>query len=178
MIQEEYCTYQEAILLKEEGYNEQCVSYYKDVILHDGKEITPEEERDLMRQGRGKEIKRKKGGCVDFMVNSNREDFLCKKSYCSQPTLSQALRWMREVCKWHIESYPSKAGRWHVWVVSLGEPNPEDGKLNACDLDGKEFKTYETALHYALLFQLKVLADARKFILNGLLKAEESKVKA
>lgn len=167
MIQTEYCYYQEAMLLKKLGYDERCDKFYEDLITYKGKPISFEEQLDLVDQGLAKEIKREAGGSLSTQSNRNSDDWL-GETCCSCPTLSQALRWLREHEGWHIEAYPSTEYKWHVWIVSLGELNPEDGKLNACDMEGKEYPTYETALHVALRFQLKcwlkAKEEAKKFI--------------
>lgn len=165
MIDIEYCDYRESKLLREVGYNEPCDTFYEDMVMHDGEEISYEEELDLKSEGRAREIRRKRGGNVGQHYNQN-SDFL-RSHLCSRPTLSQALRWLRETRHYHIEAYPSKEGAWHVWIVCLGSINEEDGKLNACDMDGKEYPTYEAALHAALVFQLKNLSNALKYLLKN-----------
>ena len=161
MIETEFCTYKESMLLRKLGYNEWCDTFYEDMVTHDGKEISYEEELDLKSEGKAMEIKRKHGGNVGQHYNQN-SDFL-RSNLCSRPLLSQALRWLREIHFWHIESYPSTDG-WHVWIVYIKEPNPEDGKLDACDFDGEVFPKYEAALHRALLFQLQCLMRAQRFL--------------
>lgn len=163
MINTEYCDYQESMLLKELGYNEPCGFLFEDGVIHNGKYLTFEDELDLKAQGRAKEIKRKHGDCVTDCYNTNDSDFMGKHN-CSRPTLSQALRWLREVKEVHIEAYPSMEHRWHVWIVYYKSHNPEDGKLEACDMEGQEMPTYEAALHHALLFQLTCMKNAKKHI--------------
>lgn len=165
MIKTEYCDYKESKLLREIGYNEPCDTLYEDMVTHNGKEISFEEELDLKSQGKAREIKRKHGGNVCQHYNQN-SDFL--RSYlCSRPTLSQALRWLRETRHYHIEAFPNKEDRWRVWIVCIGSINEEDGKLNACDMDEEEYPSYEAALHAALVFQLKNISDALKYLLKN-----------
>ena len=163
MINTEFCDYQESMLLKELGYNEPCGFLFEDGVTHNGKYLTFEDELDLKAQGRAKEIKRIHGDCVTECYNTNYSDFMGKHS-CSRPTLSQALRWLREVKDVHIEAYPSRDGSWHVWIVYYKSHNPEDDKLDACDMEGQEMPTYEEALHHAFLFQLTCMKNAKKHI--------------
>ena len=149
--------------LKELGYNEPCDFLYEDGVTHNGKYLTFEEELDLKAERRAKEIKRIHGDCVTECYNTNNSDSMGKHC-CSRPTLSQALRWLREVKEVHIEAFPSMEHRWHVWIVYYRSHNQEDGKLDACDMEGHEMPTYEAALHHALLFQLTCMKKAKKHI--------------
>ncbi|MBR6031389.1 MAG: hypothetical protein IKP36_05430 [Bacteroidaceae bacterium] len=165
-IKTEYCNYKCSMMLKELGYDEGCDSFYEDAIQHNGKDLSYDEELDLKGEGRGKEIKRVKGGWISDHFNHNTDSWL-GKSCCSRPTVSQAKRWLREVRKWHIEAHPSRENEWHVWIVCLDDVNPEDGKLNACNYDGKTFKSYEKAITTAMEFLLKCMTDAQKKMLKG-----------
>lgn len=166
MIETEHCNYKTSMLLKRLGYNEWCRTFYQEAVRHNGKDLSFDEELDLRNQGRSNEIKRIRGGWINESNNKNTDDWLGKHC-CSRPTLSQATRWLREVKQWHIEAYPDTAKKWHVWIVSLAELNPEDGKLNACDLEGQTFLSYEKAISYAMEFLLKCMVGAYKKILKN-----------
>ena len=164
-IKTEYCNYKSSMLLKQLGYDEPCESFYQDAVQHNGKDISYDEELDLKDEGRGKEIKRIKGGSIDNHYNRNSDDWLGKYC-CSRPTLSQAVRWLRERKKWHIESYPKDENTWRVWIVMLDSRNPQDGKLDACDYNGQVFRSYEKAIATALAFSLKCMLNAEKKLLK------------
>lgn len=164
-IKTEYCDYKTSMMLKKLGYDEPCESFFQEAVQHNGKDISFDEELDLKGEGRGKEIKRIKGGSIDYHYNRNSDDWLGKYC-CSRPILSQVVRWLRERKKWHIESYPIDENTWRLWIVKLDSRDPHDGKLNACDFDGKTFCSYEKAIATGTGFLLKCMLDAEKKLLK------------
>jgi len=165
MIQESYCSYKVSMMLRKLGFNEGCQSMYETAIRHNGKDLSFDEEQDLKNAGKADEIKRIKGGWVNGHYNTNQSDWM-PKDCCSRPTLAHAMKWLRETKGYHIEPSPLPFGKWKIWVVVLGKPNTQDGKMNATDLDGKQFKSFEDAADAGLTFQLKALLNAEKMILK------------
>lgn len=160
-----YCNYKISMMLKQLGFNEGCQSMYETAIRHNGKDLSFDDELDLKSAGKGKEIEYEKGGWTNNHYNTNRSDWM-PKDCCSRPTLADAAKWLREKKHYHIEPSPIPGLKWKVWCVILGKPNTQDGKMNATDLDGKIFKSYEAAAEAGLSFILKSLINAEKVILK------------
>ena len=82
MIQERYCSYEVAKLLKEKGFDEPCRSVYEDCGDYIDFYYTVEEQTDLQM------------GVFEVL----------------RPTHQMAMDWLREVHKLHIEIYANASG--------------------------------------------------------------------
>jgi len=120
---EEFIPYEQALSLKELGFDEPCFGWYRSSLIPSNfTEYFLETEFGMNES-------------PSDCVNSN---FLDKA--CSSPLYQQAFRWFRE--KHNLTANPSicSNGTWSAWVMSIPY-NPEDGIMN--DTDG--FKTYDEA---------------------------------
>lgn len=158
---EGYCSYKVSMLLKQLGFNEGCGSLYETAIRHNGKDLSFDDELDLKGAGRAKEIKYTKGGWISDHYNTNTSGWM-HKDCCSRPTHAHATRWLRDTHEFHVLPSPLPFGEWKVWVIILGKPNTKDGMMNATDLNGKIFASFEDATEAGLSFILKSLVKARK----------------
>lgn len=93
MITEDYVSFETAKLLKEKGFREWCFHCYGVAVLHNGVDISFDEECDLKNDGREDEIEYVEGGRL--------YDYGCKNSdkdikVWAAPTLSVAMKWLEE----------------------------------------------------------------------------------
>ena len=75
----DFVTYEQALELKELGFDEPCFGYYGD-------------NQELIWKS-------------DYTPWVNSERMLIDDKFCSAPTFSQAFRWFRENCDWPIETW-------------------------------------------------------------------------
>ena len=75
----DFVTYEQALELKELGFDEPCFGYYGD-------------NQELIWKS-------------DYTPWVNSERMLIDDKFCSAPTFSQAVRWFRENCDWPIETW-------------------------------------------------------------------------
>lgn len=96
MITEDYVSFETAKLLKEKGFNEWCFKCYGVAVLHNGEDISFDEECELKDEGRENEIEYVEGGRLYDYGCNNREKV---RTVWAAPTLWAAMKWLREVHK-------------------------------------------------------------------------------
>ena len=106
MIEERYCSYEVAKILKEKGFREYCRYCYGTAIRHNGEDIDEDEEFELKSEGRADEIEYIKGGILHNLYYDNGKSF--GKDVCAAPTHQMACDWLREIHNICITIYPDK----------------------------------------------------------------------
>lgn len=96
MITEDYVSFETAKLLKEKGFSEWCFKCYGVAVLHNGADISFDEECELKDEGRGDEIEYVEGGRLYNYGCSNRDK---DAKVWAAPTLWVAMKWLRKVNK-------------------------------------------------------------------------------
>ena len=91
---EDYVSFETAKLLKEKGFNEWCFKCYGIAVLHNGADISFDEECELKDEGRENEIEYVEGGRLYDYASNNRENV---RVVWAAPTLWAAMKWLREV---------------------------------------------------------------------------------
>lgn len=91
---EDYVSFETAKLLKEKGFTEWCFKCYGVAVLHNGADISFDEECDLKDEGRENEIEYVEGGRLYDYACNNREKV---RAVWAAPTLWVAMKWLREV---------------------------------------------------------------------------------
>lgn len=100
MITEDYVSFETAKLLKEKGFKEWCFKCYGVAVLHNGMDISFDEECDLRDYGREDEIEYVEGGRLyDYGCNNRDKD----AKVWAAPTLWVAMKWLREKYKLNVE---------------------------------------------------------------------------
>lgn len=94
MITEDYVSFEIAKLLKEKGFREVCSRCYGVAVLHNGVNISFDEECELKDEGRGNEIEYVEGGMLHNYNYKNSDD---DANVYAAPTLWGAMKWLREV---------------------------------------------------------------------------------
>ncbi len=121
MITENYVSLETAKLLKDKGFKEWCFKCYGVAVLHNGVDISFDEECELKDEGRGDEIEYVEGGRLyDYGCNNHEED----AKVWSAPTLQIALKWIQEVHNILIVAdyeYECTNTSWYFKVYRLGE---------------------------------------------------------
>jgi hypothetical protein len=100
MLENEFIKYEEALALKELGFDEPCFIYW----VHDGVEITFSTSHN-------------KSGWS--MIGFKNSQMIKKAGLCSAPTFSQCFRWFREkygLCSWITMELGNKST--FCWVLS------------------------------------------------------------
>lgn len=167
MLTEDYVSFVTAKLLKEKGFNWWCFKCYGVAVLHNGADISFDEECDLKDEGRENEIEYVEGGRLyDYGCDNRDKD----AKVWAAPTLWAAMKWLREVHNMHIEIEAIKP---HGRDVLLRSAVPLDGVkyhasivyIDKWDEDLNEFKwkgipssdSYEQACEAAIKYCLKNL---------------------
>ena len=100
MMGEDYVSFETAKLLKEKGFTEWCFKCYGVAVLHNGADISFDEECDLRDYGREDEIEYVEGGRLyDYGCNNRDKD----AKVWAAPTLWVAMKWLRDTHKIFIE---------------------------------------------------------------------------
>ena len=99
-ITEDYVSFETAKLLKEKGFKEWCRRCYGVAVLHNGEDISFDEECDLKDEGRENEIEYVEGGTF-YYLNCNNDDE--DTNVWAAPTLQMAMKWLREVKHYYIQ---------------------------------------------------------------------------
>ena len=100
MITEDYVSFETSKLLKEKGFKEWCRCCYGVAVLHNGENISFDEECDLKDEGRENEIEYVEGGTFYyFNCNNGDED----TNVWAAPTLQMVIKWLREVKHYYIQ---------------------------------------------------------------------------
>ena len=99
MITEDYVSFQTSKLLKEKGFKEWCSRCYGVAVLHNGQEISFDEECELKDEGRENEIEYVEGGMLyDSGYDNRNKD---EKAWAA-PTLWDAMKWLRKEHNIHV----------------------------------------------------------------------------
>lgn len=109
-MKEDYVSFEAAKLLKEKGFREWCRECYGTDVRHNGVSISFDEELDLKDEGRGDEIEYVEGGIM-HNIGCNNSD----KDIYAAPTLSIAMKWLREVHNICVYCYPSNLKEYGNW---------------------------------------------------------------
>jgi len=105
MVKEDYVSFETAKLLKEKGFKEWCFKCYGVAVLHNGEDISFDEECDLKDEGRGDEIVYVEGGRLyDYGCNNHDKDV----KVWAAPTLWVATKWLWDNYMLYILVYPWK----------------------------------------------------------------------
>ena len=158
MMTEDYVSFETAKLLKEKGFKEFCFKCYGVAVLHNGADISFDEECELKDEGRENEIEYVEGGRLyDYGCNNRDKD---AKAWAA-PTLWVAMKWLREVHHWHIfviprwEDVEYMPGEWQdemtgyqYVIVSVGEVNRKNEQPITKALTPES--AYESAIKYRL----------------------------
>ena len=156
MITEDYVSFETAKLLKENGFNEWCFKCYGIAVLHNGADISFDEECELKDEGRENEIEYVEGGRLYDYASNNRENV---RVVWAAPTLWAAMKWLREEKKIGIEvniNFDCAAGKWYYeYGFCIFQLSGTFEKLAECDYDG--YKTYEGACEAAIKYCLENL---------------------
>lgn len=93
MTAENYVSFETAKLLKDKGFNWWCSKCYGVAVLHNGADISFDEECDLKDEGRESEIEYVEGGRLyDYGCDNPDKD----AKVWAAPTLWAAMKWLRE----------------------------------------------------------------------------------
>ncbi len=143
MITEDYVSFETAKLLKEKGFKEWCFKCYGVAVLHNGADISFDEECDLRDYGREDEIEYVEGGRLyDYGCNNSDKD----AKVWAAPTLWVAMKWLREVHSIAIET------EWeHLWYAYI---KPMTAKPSEEDYYQCESSKYEEACENAIKYCL------------------------
>ena len=93
MITEDYVSFEVAKLLKEKGFKEWCRCCYGVAVLHNGEDISFDEECELKDEGRENEIEYVEGGTFYYFYCDNGDE---DTNVWAAPTLQMAMKWLRE----------------------------------------------------------------------------------
>ena len=151
-ITEDYCSFETAKLLKDKGFSEWCFKCYGVAVLHNGADISFDEECELKDEGRENEIEYVEGGRLyDYGCNNSDKD----ANVWAAPTLWVAMKWLRE-------------REWFVCIIPLafycGEKAAKFGSniwagdnLEVDEDNTPAFDTYEEACEAAIKYCLENL---------------------
>lgn len=133
MIQEAFCSFEIAKLLKEKGFDELCIFKYN-----------------------SEGIKVKAGKAIDEWSNTELEE-----NECSAPTHQRAMRWLREVHNKHCDVGYDIDLRWFFQIIDLKETveydYPETKYYHYHTANESGFNSYEEAVEAALKYVLENL---------------------
>ena len=158
MIAEDYVSFETAKLLKEKGFKEWCFHCYGVAVLHNGADISFDEECDLKDEGRENEIEYVEGGRLyDYGCNNRDKD----AKVWAAPTLWAAMKWLREVHHLFIGVEPRLSFTDFYWITaniyrvrkknSLYHAEPVDDYSCVACCDGDSFEdACESAIKYCL----------------------------
>ena len=135
MIQEDYVSFEIAKLLKEKGFTEWCFKCYGVAVLHNGADISFDEECELKDEGRGDEIEYVEGGRLYDYGCNNREKV---RAVWAAPTLWTVVKWLQKIH--HILVVPDYVYEctdtsWVYKIYRLGE----NGKPEKCVVKGVSY---------------------------------------
>ena len=152
MVTEDYVSFETAKLLKEKGFRLWCFNCYGVAVLHNGADISFDEECDLKDYGRENEIEYVEGDRLfDYGCDNRMED----AKVWAAPTLWVAMKWLREVHGLYvvIKPYVTEDG-----ILSLFEIKSVKEKDIVSNIRTKTgFNSYEDACDAAIKFCLENL---------------------
>lgn len=155
MITEDYVSFEVAKLLKEKGFKEWCRCCYGVAVLHNGEDISFDEECELKDEGRENEIEYVEGGTFYyFNCNNGDED----TNVWAAPTLQMAMKWLREVHGLFIFistwlKYKDGTIQYYYEMRNLNDDDFE----TLYDYTSKEINSYEKACEEAIRYCLENL---------------------
>lgn len=154
MITEDYISFEVAKLLKEKGFKEWCFKCYGVAVLHNGADISFDEECELKDDGRGDEIEYVEGGRLyDYGCDNHDKD----AKVWAAPTLWVAMKWLRER-RWIVVVNPTWFSRYGCdkWSFSVWADDNlcRDGEDPKNRID---YPTYEEACEAAIKYCLEKL---------------------
>ena len=152
MITEDYVSFEIAKLLKEKGFKEWCRCCYGVAVLHNGEDISFDEECELRDEGRENEIEYVEGGTFYyFNCNNGDED----TNVWAAPTLQMAMKWLREVHSLYLDIVTSFSQDGICYTFSCS--NTMDLIQGTNGTSYHEYQTYEEACEAAIKYCLKNL---------------------
>ena len=136
MVEEDYCSYEVAKLLKEKGFNEKCRGgYHSEFDDNDNSIIMLEE----------------------WMTQPYNNDFVDEGFLCSAPTHQMAMKWLREVHNICITIYPDKVKGYEAVLYNIKD-DVEIILQSFCIYGSHIFEdSYEEAVEAALKYSLENL---------------------
>lgn len=164
MIEESYVTYEVGMALKGVGFKEWCMRCYTIAIRYKGKDISFDEELDLKQAGLGGHIEYLPGGKREDFSNRNDPDFVNGDyACCSCPTIQMANAWLEQKHHIYVMVAPYKPGLWKTIMVYTNNPDPRDGKLNVCELDGIH-NSHDEAANAGLMYGLDLVKKIQDMV--------------
>lgn len=141
-MEDQLITFKTAKLAKEKGFNEPCREYY-----NEDKEV--QYFRYFTQDGNG-------WGKNSTMV---KEDHYNDNPVCSAPTQSLLQKWLREVHKKQVNTFPYPDGRWEWLILFLDKPLKSSAFKNKMSLHTPPyfFSSHEKALEQGLQEALKLI---------------------
>lgn len=156
MITEDYVSFETAKLLKEKGFSEWCFKCYGVAVLHNGADISFDEECELKDEGRENEIEYVEGGRLYDYGCKNRDKY---SRVWAAPTLWVAMKWLREVHNLVIEPYRTACG--YLYTISsipYGSTKYDNSQaFNGDDEDSGQWSTWENACEDGIKYCLENL---------------------
>lgn len=156
-ITEDYVSFETAKLLKEKGFKHWCYKSYGVAAYHKGVPISFDEECELKSEGLGDEIVYVEGGYLyDFGCDNRKKN---TKTYAA-PTLSMAMKWLREYHGLHIR--PDCIGKKN-WAILIQSFDGKDYPLKEIDvglfgrIQESNYPSYEIAVSAAIKYCLENL---------------------
>lgn len=131
MITEDYVSFEVAKLLKEKGFSEFCFKCYGVAVLHNGMDISFDEECDLKDDGREDEIEYVEGRLYDYGCNNSNKD----AKVWAAPTLQRTIKWLEEAHHILVVAdyvYECTDTSWVYKIYRLGE----NGKPERIEITG------------------------------------------
>ena len=153
---EDYVSFETAKLLKEKGFNEWCFKCYGIAVLHNGADISFDEECELKDEGRENEIEYVEGGRLYDYASNNRENV---RVVWAAPTLWAAMKWLREVHHYYVQvMLDSWACGGHIGYYVVIQKTDSDFEMMLQDaVDEVFYQTYEEACEAAIKYCLENL---------------------
>ena len=157
MITEDYVSFETAKLLKEKGFKEWCFHCYGVAVLHNGVDISFDEECELKDEGRENEIEYIEGGRLyDYGCNNSDKD----AKVWAAPTLWVAMKWLREKHNYQIIVTPEYGdveympGQWQEeflgWKYTIIPFNGNKSIMYPSVYSSTAESAYEAAIKYCL----------------------------
>lgn len=157
----DYVDLESAKLLKELGFDKRCTYAYCTSVMHNGREITFDEECDLKGEGRGDEIEYVTGGTMIDLAYKNDSDYTSDPF--AVPTLSQVVDWLLENENLYVSVSPiylDEKLAWKANVYQLGIVF-----MNYIVLDYKHCDTMKEALSDGIFKTLTYIKKERQEII-------------
>lgn len=92
----------------------------------------------------------------DSFIPGYRNSLLVGIENYAKPTIQMAIAWLEQKHHIYVMVAPYKPGLWKTIMVYTNNPDPRDGKLNVCELDGIH-KSHDEAANYGLMYGLDLV---------------------